>query len=71
MKKSCEGCKALNGVNLLSDWQCELDYKIDGFKGIPLEKCPKPKTYQKLLDLKELKQKYNLTNEELTKWKFL
>lgn len=70
MKKSCEGCKALNSNNNLYLWQCDLNYRIDGHKGIPLEGCPKPLTYQKWFDLKELKEKNNLTNDELASWKF-
>lgn len=71
MKKSCEGCKAFdfNSTNNLYLWKCCLNYKIDNIKGIPLENCPKPKTIKKMIDLKEIKEKYNLTNEELTNWK--
>ena len=59
MKKTCDSCRALNGKN------CSLGYKNEtkliSFenrlinKGIvPLENCPKPKTYKKLLFLLKL-----------------
>lgn len=41
-KRTCESCKALI---LNNGWySCELGYDINQ-KGIPLEHCPKPKTY--------------------------
>lgn len=67
MKKSCEGCKALdmNSWGGLYLYHCGLDYRLDQNKGIPLEQCPKPKTYQRYFDMKELKEKHSLANEEL------
>jgi hypothetical protein len=59
MKKTCYGCRALSLKT------CNLGYKnetllinFDGVlinKGlVPLEDCPKPKTYNELLDLTNL-----------------
>jgi len=53
MKKTCDGCRALNGK------LCSLGYKnhtkLTMYKGrlinngiVPLENCPKPKTYKNL-----------------------
>ena len=52
MKKTCEGCKALE----LSQYtaRCLLGYKFDErFK--PLEQCPKPKTYADFFEEKKQK----------------
>lgn len=58
MKKSCKGCRALDG------WSCGLMYKTKrnntGFYGdiYPLEDCPKPKTYKAYFQLmKEMRGK--------------
>lgn len=51
MKKTCDRCRALiesQGEAL----KCQLGYKIDGQKGIPLEKCTKPTTYTELIEQK-------------------
>lgn len=71
MKKSCEGCRALdlNSYSGLYLYSCGLDYIIDKNKGIPFEDCPKPKTIQKMINLKVLKEKHKLTNDELNRWK--
>jgi hypothetical protein len=56
MKRTCEGCRALN------DKSCDLGYKTEWltppkeFSGLfigmkPVEECPKPKTYDKYLEL--------------------
>lgn len=68
MKRICDGCRASSYDR--PTFICELGYKIDATKGKPLEECPKPKTIQKMIDLIKLKNKYNLTIEELAKWKF-
>lgn len=52
MKKSCTGCRALNGET------CGLYYKTKrrGFAYgdlMPIEECPKPKTYDALWKLKD------------------
>jgi len=57
MKRTCNGCRALNGFSL--NYRCALGYKIlEIKKDIPLagmiyeptpaEECPKPKTYHDL-----------------------
>lgn len=53
MKRTCYGCKALS-KSFSHDryWDCELDYKQDGMKCIPLEECPKPNTISKFVLLK-------------------
>jgi hypothetical protein len=43
---SCYKCKALN-----KDGTCQLGFKTS--KGRPLEVCPKPTTYLKLMEYKE------------------
>jgi hypothetical protein len=59
MKTTCDGCRALNGKN------CNLGYKnktkLIYFENrlinegiVPLENCPKPKTYKELLILCKL-----------------
>lgn len=57
-KKNCNGCKALRGIGL--EQECQLNYKISIEKketddpktkvqiAIPLEICPKPRTYAQL-----------------------
>jgi len=48
MKKTCNGCKALHfeGKSIVS---CDLHFKFDD-KFSPLEECPKPLTYKKLVE---------------------
>ena len=50
MKRTCNNCKAL--IRISGILQCEFRYKVKctGLKGmntgaIPLEECPKPKTW--------------------------
>jgi len=58
MKRNCNGCRALDQNN--SGYYCSLGYKVEQvyFESIysmgskPLEECPKPKTYDKYLELK-------------------
>lgn len=65
MKRSCNGCKALNTCFNPS---CDLGFKIQGFKeweGLtiswrPLEECPKPKTQSDFCYLSGLKMKGKL-----------
>lgn len=49
MKRTCNGCKALRfeqgGIIT-----CELNFKLDDKRFVPLEECSKPKTYQELVD---------------------
>lgn len=67
MKKSCNGCKCIIYDN---EWSahCELGYKIEKDKTIkthylgeiikfkPLMDCPKPKTYDEFLKIKNIKE---------------
>ena len=61
MKKNCNGCRAFD-----RNGRCELGYKVQvlskntsvGYileRQIPLEECPKPKTYDELFRIKGLK----------------
>lgn len=69
MKKSCKGCRALRcEFGTVEPFNCGMNYLIDKKEGIPLENCPKPKTYMRMIDLKGLQQKYNLTKDELLNW---
>ena len=65
MKKSCDGCRAIGKSN-----NCSLGYRtkmlyipIPAFgnrmleRMVPLEQCPKPKTYDEYLLQKKLKIK--------------
>ncbi|WP_393965203.1 hypothetical protein [Exiguobacterium sp. S22-S28] len=53
MKKTCGGCRALDGHSYDNQYKCELGFEIrnelkrDGFPK-PLEECPKPKTIKEL-----------------------
>ena len=61
MKKTCTGCRALDDNRFSSS--CNLGFKNKSIKKkcimgeyyecIPLEECPKPKTYDKYFELKE------------------
>jgi len=45
MKKSCDGCRALESSPCSKyEMQCVLGYLMDSFKWKPLEQCPKPRT---------------------------
>lgn len=54
MKKTCKNCRALN-----NECKCDLGYKVKtryyddviAISAIPLEKCPKPKTYKNYINL--------------------
>lgn len=50
MKKTCDGCKALEMLQG-EPMKCLLGYKMDNTKGIPLEQCEKPKTIKKFIEL--------------------
>lgn len=61
MKKTCNGCRAINSYG------CDLGYKtkitIQSFNGHqderkPLEECEKPKTYSQFIHLMETKRKH-------------
>jgi len=55
MKRTCNGCKALAQTH---KFYCELGYKLEPKKEIygvvveckPSEECPKPKTFEQLMD---------------------
>lgn len=71
MKKSCEGCKALESGRFNDYYSvCDLGYEVDSNKAIPFENCPKPRTFIRLIELKKLRDKYKLEKEELAEWKF-
>lgn len=46
MKTTCNRCKAMYFGQY--EIKCDLGYKIDYKKGVPLEDCPKPLTYKAL-----------------------
>lgn len=50
MKKSCDGCKALDELSDYLALSCKLGYQITP-KGIPLEECPKPRTIKEFVKL--------------------
>lgn len=50
MKKSCDGCKALDELSNYLVLSCKLGHKITE-KGIPMEDCPKPKTIKEFVRL--------------------
>jgi hypothetical protein len=50
MKKTCEGCRALEyGLIHNYCWECSLGYDIDSAKAVPKEQCPKPRTIAELI----------------------
>lgn len=60
LKKSCKGCRALEGFEF--DYRCTLGYRLTVdtigefygrsiYQAKPLEDCPKPKTYNKYFEL--------------------
>jgi hypothetical protein len=53
MKRTCNGCKALDWDR--GCWECRLRHKIDIEKGKPLEECPKPMTNEQYIRAKEAK----------------
>ncbi len=56
MKKTCNGCRALeNGIIHSHCWECSLGYNIDCVKGIPKEYCPKPMTIPELIEISKLR----------------
>jgi len=60
MKKSCDGCKALE-IDYFDNYSyfCGLNYKITkDYK--PLEECPKPKTIIKYIELKTQNYKWEI-----------
>ncbi len=55
MKKTCNGCRALEfGIINKYCWECSLGYNIDFEKAVPKEKCPKPKTISDLIYYKRI-----------------
>lgn len=54
MKKTCVGCRALDGHTYENSYRCEIGYRTkDNEKGAflapkPLEECPKPRTIKEL-----------------------
>jgi hypothetical protein len=59
MKRNCNGCRALVD-NSNGGFYCSLGYKIQSINKFdstvgakPTEECPKPKTYEKYLNLRE------------------
>lgn len=48
LKKSCQGCRA-------SEWhnECSIGYSCDGY--VPKEPCPKPRTYDQLINSENIK----------------
>lgn len=55
MKRTCDGCRANNGSSCLLGYKTEGRFGFNGSYNIikPLEECPKPKTYNELLTLKQ------------------
>lgn len=53
MKKTCEGCKALEMIQY--DKRCLLGFKFDEKTFKPLEECPKPLTIKKFVELNKYK----------------
>lgn len=49
--KTCEGCSALIDGDAGSGFSCYLGYVLDSIKGIPVEKCPKPRSNTKMVKL--------------------
>lgn len=47
-KKTCAGCRALKSCSSAS--YCELGFRINEKNSVPLEPCPKPRTYLDLLE---------------------
>lgn len=62
MKKTCNGCRALDFKAGYAD--CELGYKqteayrrsIIFREPVPIEQCPKPRTYDSLFELLKAKE---------------
>ncbi len=72
IKKTCQNCKALRiEFGTVNPYSCTLGYSVDNINGVPMEKCPKPKTYVKLNELNSIKDKYKLNKDELVNWKFM
>jgi len=71
MKRTCLGCRALrceHGTH--NPYKCSIGYEIERSVGTPLVQCPKPITIKELIYLSQLKDRYDLTLEELARWKF-
>ena len=49
-QKTCEGCKALIDGSPGVEFSCYLGYALDS-NGIPQEKCPKPRSNVKMVEL--------------------
>lgn len=66
MKRTCNGCRALDVTF------CDLNYRVKRkyhrawlySETIPAEECPKPKTYEKLMELWQVRNGVN-ENPEL------
>lgn len=68
MKRTCEGCRAFDTDGRMV--KCDLGYRQEKIYGgvwkpntaKPLEECPKPLTYGKLMELQQIKESNNKTN---------
>ena len=49
-QKTCEGCKALIDGSPGEDYSCYLGYALNR-DGIPQEKCPKPRSNTRMVEL--------------------
>ena len=55
VKQTCNGCRGLAYVGHVEseEGKCPIGYKYDAEKQIPLESCPRPKTFTKIYELEQ------------------
>lgn len=53
IKRTCNGCLGIEHSDKIKceEGKCPVGYKYDAEKKVPLESCPRPKTYNKLADV--------------------
>ena len=51
MKKTCDGCRALDETTNYFNLSCRLGYQTTP-NGRPLEECPKPRTIKEYVKIK-------------------